>query len=89
MSDVSQHFAVSVDVMPCIFGIHVSMFLGKSLPVSSILKNAAAGFWDGLVDTELNYKASHSESQTLIVVGYLTKPSVLANMYVALNNRLN
>jgi hypothetical protein len=56
------------------------MFLGKSLPISSILKTDAAGFWEGLVDTELNYKTSHSESQTLIAVGYLTKPSVLANM---------
>jgi hypothetical protein len=51
-----------------------------SLPISSILKTDAADFWEGLLDTELNYKASHSESQTLIVVGYLTKPSVLANV---------
>jgi hypothetical protein len=56
------------------------MFLGKPLPISSILKTDAAGFWEGLVDTELNYRASHSESQTLIVVGYLTKPSMLTNM---------
>jgi len=56
------------------------MFLGKSFTISSILKTDAAGFWEGLVDTELNYKASHSESQTLIAVGYLTKPSVLPNV---------
>jgi len=59
------------------------MFLGKSLPISSTLKTDAAGFWEGLVDTELKYKASHSESHTLIAVGYITKPSVLPNVYVA------
>jgi hypothetical protein len=56
------------------------MFLGKPSPISSILKTDAAGFLEGLVDTELNYKASHSESQILSVVGYLTKPSVLVNL---------